>query len=296
MKRVNERTGDEVPYAEIDKGYDLGGGRYVMITPEELAAVAPGKSHTIDVTAFVDLAEIDPVYFERSYWMAPPEKNAPKGTERAYSLLAEAMRRSNRAALATFVMRERQHLCAVRAADDALVLETLSFADEVLEPKVAAPTLPVDATYGDAELQMAEQLISSMVMPWEPASFRDEYRERVESLIAQKESGAVVATDAPEPEAAPVIDLLAALEASVRARREEEAAPAAPASRPAAARRRATGRGRPVTRAVDDEYTGMTRVELQHLASELGVVGRSRMDRQELEAAVREAAQRKAAS
>jgi DNA end-binding protein Ku len=294
MRRVNERTGDDVPFDEIDKGYDLGGGRYVLITPEELAAVAPGKSRTIDVTAFVDLAEIDPMYFDRSYWMAPPEKNAPKGTERAYALLAEAMRQSGRAAIATFVMRERQHVAAVRAAGDALVLETMAFADEIVASTQAAPTLPVEATYGEAELKMAEQLISSMVVPWDPSAFRDEYRERVESLIAQKEAGAVVAASAPEPEAAPVIDLLAALEASVQARRAE-AKPTTVESRRAGTKRKAAGSTRAKPRSVDDEFTTMTRVELQQRAAQLGVAGRSRMDRQELEAAVRQA-QRRAAS
>ncbi len=296
MRRVNERTGDDVPYADIDKGFDLGGGRYVMVTPEELAAVAPGRSQTIDVTAFVDMAEIDPVYFDRSYWLAPPEKHAPKGSERAYSLLAEAMRRSGRAALATFVMRERQHLAAVRAAPHALVLETLVYGDEILEPLESVPTLPVNSSYGDAELKMAEQLIASMVVPWDPGAFHDDYRERVEALIEQKEAGAVVATGAPEPEVAPVIDLLGALEASVRARRGTESGPDPSAHRRSGGHGRTTRRRASSSPAAEDEFTSMTRVDLQHQAAELGVAGRSRMDRQELEAAVREAAHRRQAS
>jgi len=218
-KRVNERTGEEVAYQDVAKGYDLGGGEYVMLTPEEIASVAPGRSRTIDVSAFVDLTEIDPVYFDRPYYLAPPSKGAGKGGERAYALLRDAMMQANKVALATFVMREKQYLVAIRPREDALVLETLLYADEVRTPVEEIDTLPVQAEWTERELEMAELLIESMKTDWDPELYKDTYRERLEDLIEQKRSGEVVAVEPPAPEGAPVVDLLQALEASIRATR-----------------------------------------------------------------------------
>ena len=218
-KRVNERTGEEVAYQDIVKGYDLGGGEYVLVTPEEIASVAPGRSKTIDVSAFVDLTEIDPVYFDRPYYLAPPSKGAAKGGERAYALLRDAMMKANKVALATFVMREKQYLVAIRPRHDALVLETLLYPDEVREPVEEIDTLPVEAQWSERELEMAELLIESMATEWDPEQYRDTYRERLEELIDQKRSGEVVAVEPPAPEGAPVVDLLKALEASIAATR-----------------------------------------------------------------------------
>src|SRR5487761_1584750 len=207
-KRVNERTGEEVAYQEIVKGYDLGGGEYVIVTPEEIASVAPGRSKTIDVSAFVDMSEIDPVYIDRPYYVAPAGKQAGKGGERAYALLKEAMMHANKVALATFVMREKQYLVAIRPREDALVLETLLYPDEVRNPAEEIDTLPVEADFQPRELEMAELLIDSMTTKWDPALYHDIYREHLEELIEQKRRGEVVSVEPQAPEGAPVVDLL----------------------------------------------------------------------------------------
>lgn len=230
-RRVNERTGEEVSFDEIVKGYDLGGGEYVIITPEELAAVAPGPSRTIDISDFVDLGDIDPVYFDRPYYLAPQGK----GSERAYALLLEAMATMGKVALGRFVMRDKQYLVAVRPQQRALVLETLHFADEVRDPVRDIDVLPVEATFEDREMEMAKLLIDSMTTAWDPDAYHDTYRQRVEDLIEAKRAGAVTVAEGPEPAPAPVVDLLAALEASVQAARGT-AAPSAGRAGPAARR------------------------------------------------------------
>jgi DNA end-binding protein Ku len=237
-KRVNERTGEEVPYQDIVKGYDLGGGEYVMLGADEISSVAPGRSKTIDVSSFVDLAEIDPVYFDRTYYLAPPAKGAGKGAERAYGLLREAMLQANKVALATFVLREKQYLVAIRPRADVLVVETLLYADEVRNPLEEIDTLPVEEEGTAKELEMATMLIDSMSTDWDPEQFHDTYRERLEDLIEQKRSGAVVAVEPQAPEGAPVVDLLQALEASLRATRDGSG------SRPAAGSQGRSGGGK----------------------------------------------------
>ncbi len=216
--RINQRTGEEVAYQDIVKGYDLGGGEYVLLSAAEIASVAPGKTKTIDVTAFVDLGEIDPVYFDRAYYVAPPAKAGP-GASRAYALLREAMLHANKVALATFVLRERQYLVAIRPRAEALVLETLLYADEVRDPVQEIDTLPVNAEWSPQELDTALALIDSMTTDWDPARYHDVYRERLQDLIDQKRAGKVVPATPQAPEGAPVIDLLQALEASLRATR-----------------------------------------------------------------------------
>ena len=315
-KRVNERTGEEVPYQEIAKGYDLGGGEYVLLTPDEIAGAAPGRSHTIEVSAFVDLAEIDPVYFDRPYFLAPPAKGGGKGGERAYALLREALLRANKVALATFVLRDKQYLAAVRPRQDALVLETLLYPDEVRDPVAEIDTLPVTAEIEPRELDMADLLIGSMTTSWQPEQYRDDYRQRLEALIDQKRSGAIVATAPPPPEGAPVIDLLQALEASVRSSRagaagggrdtgsEDRAAAPPDGRRPAGGGRRpprsSPGGRAPIaaappnqtserTSAAGDDLAALGKAELQRRATDLGIAGRSKMNRDQLEAAVRRA-------
>ena len=157
-KRVSEQTGEEVAYADIVKGYDLGGGEYVILTPEELASVAPGPSRTIEVTDFVELAEIDPIYFDKPYFLAPHGKTG----DRAYELLRRVMAETNKVAIGTFVMREKQYLVAIRPEQAALVLETLLFADEVRDPVKEIEVLPVEATFEQREIEMAKLLIDSM--------------------------------------------------------------------------------------------------------------------------------------
>ena len=279
-KRVSELTGDEVAYSDIVKGYDLGGGEYVILTPEELTSLAPGPSHTIEVTDFVELSEIDPIYFDKPYFLAPHGKNG----DRAYELLRKVMAETNKVAIATFVMRDKQYLVAVRPEKSALVLETLLFADEVRDPVKEIEVLPVQASFEDREIEMAKLLIDSMTTAWQPESYRDTYRERVEELIDQKRQGTVVVSEGPRAEPAPVVDLLAALQASVSAARGRSGAPV---SAVAQRSQKPTGRtDRVRQRARAAETGGTSRAELARQAADLGIAGRSKMSREELEHAV----------
>jgi DNA end-binding protein Ku len=220
-QRVNERTGREVEYADIVKGRDVGGGDYVIVEPEELDAIAPGRSRTIDITSFVDLDEIDPVYFQKTYWLAPQDEQYA----RPYALLVEAMARTNRAGIATFVMRGKEYLTAIRADDGVLALETLFFADEIRNPAEQLDTLPHDKPARGKELDMAEALIKSMSGSWHPEDYRDTYTERVERLIDDKYRGREIVTAAEPPEPTEMSDLLEALQRSVTTAREGERQP-----------------------------------------------------------------------
>ncbi|MGD0285540.1 MAG: Ku protein [Acidimicrobiales bacterium] len=279
-KRVGELTGDEVAYSDIVKGYDLGGGEYVILTPEELTSLAPGPSHTIEVTDFVELSEIDPIYFDKPYFLAPHGKNG----DRAYELLRKVMAETNKVAIATFVMRDKQYLVAVRPEKSALVLETLLFADEVRDPVKEIEVLPVQASFEDREIEMAKLLIDSMTTAWQPESYRDTYRERVEELIDQKRQGTVVVSEGPRAEPAPVVDLLAALQASVSAARGRSGVPVSAVAQRSQKPAGRTDRVR--RRARTAETGGTSRAELARQAADLGIAGRSKMSREELELAV----------
>ncbi|MGD0984939.1 MAG: Ku protein [Acidimicrobiales bacterium] len=287
-KRVGEETGEEVAYSDIVKGYDLGGGEYVIITPEELNSVAPGPSRTIEVTDFVELSAIDPIYFDKPYFLAPQGKNG----DRAYELLRKVMAETNKVAIATFVMREKQYLVAVRPENSALVLETLLFADEVRDPVKEIDVLPVQASFEDREIEMAKLLIDSMTTAWQPERYHDTYRERVEKLIEQKRRGTVVVSEGPRAEPAPVVDLLAALQASVSAARQSSIAAPAPAK--AQRSREPSGRaGRSRRKAGAIETRATSRTELVRQAADLGITGRSKMSREQLEQAVTEVSTRR---
>ncbi|WP_019818608.1 non-homologous end joining protein Ku [Saccharomonospora saliphila] len=321
-RRVNERTGEEVPYDQIVKGYDLGGDEYVLIEPEELEEVAPGRSRTIDIDAFVDLEEIDPVYFQKTYWLAP----AKEEFGRAYSLLIDAMARTNRAGIARFVMRGKEYIAAVRAGDGVLVLNTLLFPEDIRVPEQEISKLPAPGQAREKEVDMAVSLIESMAEEWNPEEYHDTYTERVLQLIDDKRAGRTI-TPAEQPrEATKVVDLFEALSRSVEGRRqgagqaagdtgeaggEREADRTAAGStsggtarstrkeskagrtgsakgtRESATRSRDTG-GAGRSRA-DGELSELTKGELDRMARELDVKGRSKMNRAELEQAVREA-------
>jgi DNA end-binding protein Ku len=236
QKRVDASTGEEVAFEDIVKGYELTPERYVLIDPDELDALDPKATHTIDIEEFVDLADIDPIYYDHSYYIAPTA-----GGAKAYRLLLEAMRESGKIAVGRFVLRSKQQLCALRPVGDALALTTMLFGDEVLTPDRLDELDAVgEAEASDRELKMAQQLIESLSAEWEPSKFRDEYRERVLDLIERKAAGEEVAAvpQAAEPAAAP--DLMAALEASLAAvRSDEEPADETPAKKPA--RKRGAG-------------------------------------------------------
>ena len=219
QKRVCSKDGEEVPLEHIVKGYEVSRDKYVLITPEELEALDPKASRTIDIQDFVDLDEIDPVYFDSTYYMVPE-----KGAAKAYALLLEAMRRSNKVAIARVVLRQKQHLVALRPLRNALSMETMLYADEVVSPDTLEG-LPEDVEVTDRELAMAQQLIDSLADAFKPERYRDDYRERVLDMIERKAEGQEVVVAEEEEEQAPVVDLMAALEASLAAaktRRESE--------------------------------------------------------------------------
>jgi DNA end-binding protein Ku len=213
-RRVAEGTEEEVPYENIIKAYELSPGQYVPLTKDELAALAPEKTRTIDVQDFVDIEEIDPMYFDSPYYLGPAE-----GAEKAYSLLAAAMEASGKAAIARFVFRNKEHLAAIRASDGVLTLTTMRFADEVVPPSELDDALPdKKPKVAKREREMAEQLIDSLSTEFNPGDYRDEYREQLLSLIEQKAEGKeIVAPEAEAPKATKAPDLMAALEESIAA-------------------------------------------------------------------------------
>jgi DNA end-binding protein Ku len=230
QKRVGP-DGEEVPYEQIVKGYEIGPDRYVTITPEELEALEPQKTRTIDIEDFVDLAQIDPMYYDHPYYLAPDT-----GAAKAYRLLVDAMHESGKVAIARVVLRSKEHLVAIRPRDGVLAMETMLFADEVVSPD-SLDELDVDGDLetSDRELAMAQQLIESLSSEFEPEKYRDEYRERVLDLIDRKAQGETIVVEAPAEEPEKVPDLMAALEASIAAAKS----PSKPKSKP---KRRAAGK------------------------------------------------------
>jgi DNA end-binding protein Ku len=215
-ERVNEDTGDEVDYQDIAKGAEVSDGQYVMLTQEELESVEPGKSRTIDITDFVDAADIDPIYYDKSYYLAPTDDTAKK----PYALLVKAMAKAERIGVATFVMRGKQYLAAIRPSADekVLILETMHFADEVRDPADELDQLPTRTKVDKKDLDMAVNLVSSLTTDWNPKHYRDTYTERVQKLInAKKNDREIVIPESAEKTGEKVTDLLAALQASVDA-------------------------------------------------------------------------------
>jgi DNA end-binding protein Ku len=211
QKRVDPSTGDEVQFEDIVKGYELTPDRYVLIEPEELEALDPKATKTIDIEEFVDLSEIDPIYYDHSYYLAPAT-----GGAKAYRLLLDAMRESGKVAIGRVVIRSKQQLCALRPIGDALGLSTMLFGDEVLSPDRLDELDGVsEAEATPRELKMAEQLIDSLSSDFDPTKFKDEYRERVLDLIERKANGEEIAVQPQAEEEAPAPDLMAALEASL---------------------------------------------------------------------------------
>jgi DNA end-binding protein Ku len=214
-KRVNERTGKEVGYDDVVKGYEFDRGKYVLLTREELEEVEPGRSRTIEISDFVEAGEIDPIHYRKSYYLAPAGEDAG----RAYALLRDAMARADRIAIATFVFHAKQYLAAIRPDGKALVLETMYFADEVRKPEKVLPALPGRVRGGQRDMDTAIALIESMTADWQPENYRDPYRNRVLQLIKAKQKGREVISDAAQEPSAEVVDLLEALRRSVEASR-----------------------------------------------------------------------------
>jgi DNA end-binding protein Ku len=213
QKRVDPETGEEVAFEDIVKGYELTRDRYVVLTPEELDALDPERTRTIDIEDFVDLEGIDPVYYDHPYWLVPD-----KGAAKAYGLLMEAMRDAGKVAIARVVLRSKEQLVAIRPAGPGLMMETMIFADEVV-PTDEIEDLPEakELKVSDRELKMARQLIDSLSSDFEPERYHDEYREKVLDLIERKAQGEEIAVQPEAPKPARVPDLMAALEASLAA-------------------------------------------------------------------------------
>lgn len=209
--RVNEQTGKEVEFSNIVKGYDLGGNETVIVTPDELSAAAPQRSSTIEISDFVDLSEIDPLYFRSSYYLGPKNEAAAK----PYRLLHEAMAKTNKAGVSIFVMRNKEYLSIVRADMGVLVLETLYFADEVRDAKEVLGDIPDTKASTAKELNMAVELVNALSAPWVPESYQDTYQQDVMALIERKQKGDDVVVHAEETKGAPIVDLMDALKQSV---------------------------------------------------------------------------------
>jgi DNA end-binding protein Ku len=228
-RRVNERTGEEVDYDNIVKGADVGGGDYVLLEQDELDSVAPGRSRSLEIDRFVELDTIDPLYYQKTYWLGPGSAD----TAKVYGLLRDAMADAGRAAIGTLVMRGKEYLTAIRADDNLLVLQTMFFADEVRDPKEQIDDLPRRNAAKPAEKHMAEQLIDSMSGPWRPADFHDTYTDRVKKLIKQKKAGKQITAAAEAPAPTQATDLFETLRRSVDAASKRRQAGAAPAKKAA---------------------------------------------------------------
>ncbi len=233
QKRVNSKTGDEVPYERIVKGYELAPDRYVVVKPEELEAIEPRKTHMIEIEDFVELDQIDPIFYDHPYYLAPG-----KGATKAYALLLKAMEESGRVGIARVVIRSKEQLVALRAQDGVLHMETMLFGDEVIPPDTLEEIPEAgELKASKREVAMASELIDSLSSEFDPSKYRDEYREQVLELIEQKAEGKEIAVQPEEEPPAEVPDLMAALEASIAGAKRQGGAPKKKAARkPAAAK------------------------------------------------------------
>jgi DNA end-binding protein Ku len=220
-KRVAEADGEEVPYEEIVKGYEIAPEQYVVLTREELEELDPKKTRAIEIQDFVDLDEIDPIYFDHPYYLGPD-----KGAEKAYALLVKAMADSNKVAVARFVLRNKENLAAIRPMANVLTMATMRFADEVVSPKEIEEVVTENGeTPKKQELEMAKQLIDSLAGDFDAEKYEDEYRNELLDLIERKAKGeAVVEAVSEEPTPTKAPDLMAALEESLAAVKGEDLA------------------------------------------------------------------------
>jgi DNA end-binding protein Ku len=289
-KRVAEESGEEVSYSDIVKGYEVEKGRYVIVTPEELEGVEPRKSRTIEIEDFVDLDEIDPVYFDKTYYLGPA---GDVGAEKPYALLHRALKGARKVAVARFVMRTKEYLAVIRPVGELLGLETMYFPDEVRGADQVEGA-PVEVELSERELAIAEQLIDSMTDTWQPDRYEDTYRVRVLELIEAKAKGEEVLTES-EAAPAPVGDLMAALEASVARARERKSGGAQPSiGAPSAAEADADADADATVEAgkADGEVdlSTLNKDELYDRAAAASVPGRSKMTKEELVDALRKTA------
>jgi len=215
-RRVSETSGREVPNERIVKGYEVDKGTYVPVTDDDLEAVEPERTHTIDVEDFVALDEVDPLQYVSTYWVAP---DGGKGAPKAYALLRDAMERTGRVAIARFVLRTKEHLVMLRPVDNALALHTMLYPDELISAS-DVDGLPVRVKADARELKMAGQLVESLTVKWDPERYKDSYREKLLDVIKRKAKGEEIVTKPAQKQSADVVDLMAALEASIEANKQ----------------------------------------------------------------------------
>lgn len=267
QQRIDEETGEQVPYDALVKGYETSRGSYVIVDPDELRQLDPEASELIDIHDFVDLDDIDPIYYERPYYLAPDGKVAAK----PYRLLTDAMLREGKVAIASFVMRNKEYLAAIRAKDDLLLLSTMHHHDEVVDPaELDVGGLTQEVQVNDREIDMARRLIDSLVTDFDPEAYEDTYRQRLTEFLEAKAEGQQVELPEVERDRGGVIDLTAALEQSLeRASRGEP-------------RRRRRSEGSEEPGAAGDDYRSMTREQLYELAQQRELPGRSSMSKAQL--------------
>jgi DNA end-binding protein Ku len=215
LKKVSAETGDDVPDEHIVKGYEVSKGRYVVVDPDELEPFIPAATKSIDLEEFVELDGIDPVYFDTPYLMAPD------GPPKPYALLARAMEESGKVAIGRFVMRNKQYVAAIRAQDGRLVMSTLAYADEVVSPSSIEELAGLDEVeVSSKEVAMAEALVASLTAEFTPDKYRDDYRIQVMDLVKRKAAGEELEVPEVVAERPQIVDLMAALEASVKAAKD----------------------------------------------------------------------------
>ncbi|MBV2363361.1 Ku protein [Streptomonospora nanhaiensis] len=304
-RRVNERTGKEVDSSDIVRGTrvdDSGGDEeYVVLEPEDLEDIAPGRSSALEITAFVPAGDVEALWYDSAYYLAPDSK----GSAKPYRLLYAALERAGRLGLTTLVLRERQHLAVIGPQNGVLALSTLWWADEIRDPAETLPAIP-EADLADRDLDLAEQLIGAMAEEWRPEEYTDDYQERVDELVRAKSTGERVryAEEGP-PRETNVVELTEALRASLgggksggrgggkgggRAKGKEGATARGSSGGGARGGAEGAGGGRsgggkaPEPR--EAPVAELSKKELVRLAAELDVPGRSKMSREELEEAV----------
>lgn len=324
-KRVAEGTDREVEYKDVVKGYELPGDKFVTLTQEEVDSASLGRSRSLEISDFVDLAEIDPVYYEKSYYLAPREESAHE----AYALLRDAMEQSGLAGVGSFVMRGKEYLAVIRPWKRVLVLETLLFADEVRDPQEVVDTLPSNSRGTSREVKAAVNLIEQLTTPWKPEQYHDTYRERLLGIVKDKAKGKEIEVEEYEPEESNVVDLMDALRRSVdearsgrsgragsqgsgakkaaksgaskssaskktaksgAAKKTAKSAGAKKATKSAggSGTRRAAGNGSG-GRSRSADVAELSKQDLYDRASKLGIEGRSKMTRAQLQKAVQKA-------
>jgi DNA end-binding protein Ku len=247
-KRVSEKTGKEVAYEDIVKGYEVSKGQYVMVDPDELAEFNPRATRTIDIEDFVDLDDIDPIYYDNTYFLAPEDSD---GARKAYALLLKAMEDQGKVAIGRLVMRNKQYLAAIRPLERALAVSTMRFHDEVMSPSDIddIPTGRSAPRAQPAEVKMAGQIIDSMSKEWNPKRYEDTYRVQVLGFLKKKAAGEEIVVEEEPEEQAKVVDLMAALEASLEAakktgsRRSSSSSKKAPANKKASSTSRRSSSG-----------------------------------------------------